>query len=105
MIKISFLKFDIFCLFQSQPSTTCENSTNPYTFIKTAYYHDACPEGARIDYVLYRNNPRTIDVTCKESQLVMGKIPGESGMNYSDHEGVEATFVIQDVTGMIYCDF
>ncbi|XP_072017783.1 putative neutral sphingomyelinase [Amphiura filiformis] len=82
----------------NQPGTTCETASNAFTFIKTRYYHDASPEGGRIDYVLYRRNPKTIQIQCKESQLTMGKIPGANGLNYSDHEGVEAAFEIQDVT-------
>ena len=90
----------LFSQFQNQPSATCETPSNVYTFIKTAFYHDASPEGERIDWVLYRNNPRTIHVKCKESQLAMQRVPDVNNLNYSDHEGVETTFEIEDVSGM-----
>ena len=83
-------------MIQKQPFTTCETASNAYTFGKTRYYHDNCPDGGRIDYVLFRANPNTVKVACKESSRAFGKIPGQADLSYSDHEGVATTFEIMD---------
>lgn len=60
----------------------------------------------RIDYILFNDEY----LKCQTSQVTLGRIPGVN-YNYSDHEGVEATFQLntrklrqrQDIVGMLPC--
>ncbi|XP_031574787.1 putative neutral sphingomyelinase [Actinia tenebrosa] len=78
---------------------TCDLSTNSYTTIKLdKELRGGSKDGKRIDYVFYRAPPGTI--RCVEHMVTMGKIPGED-LSYSDHEGVLATFIVDDDTSSI----
>ncbi|XP_060069542.1 putative neutral sphingomyelinase [Ylistrum balloti] len=74
---------------ETDSGKTCDIPSNYFT---TPAQLKVCPNGKRLDYILFRNNEGT-SVEVVNCQVTMGKIPGHP-YNYSDHEGVGATLNI-----------
>lgn len=70
---------------------TCDRPDNCYTSpIKDLMNL----QGKRLDYIMYKSVRSTIVLQRCENRL--GKIPGEKELNYSDHMGVYAEFILMD---------
>ncbi|VDD92119.1 unnamed protein product [Enterobius vermicularis] len=71
--------------------TTCDRPDNCYTpNIKELLKS----KGKRLDYIMYKGVNASLTLTTCENRL--NKVPGEEGLNYSDHLGVYAEFTITD---------
>ncbi|XP_040570994.1 putative neutral sphingomyelinase [Lepeophtheirus salmonis] len=75
----------------NEEGATCETYYNSFT---PESVKQACPEGKRIDYIMYQAGADT-DVVTKDCILPLSKrVPGKN-YSYSDHEAVESTFRIK----------
>lgn len=66
---------------------TSETPTNTFT---TASALKTCPQGKRIDFVMYRTGPKTLAKT-KKCELPLPQVVPNHGFSFSDHEGLSAT--------------
>jgi len=63
---------------------TSDRPDNCYT---VPHMRISCPNGKRIDYVLYKS---PFAITVKECKVMMNGIENSNGLNYSDHSAVFA---------------
>lgn len=85
---------------------TCDRADNPYrNDAWTRFYGN----GERLDYIFYRTGndpfarelgpPAPVEITCHSSWLDFQAVPDDpSGLHYSDHEGVGASFSLVQPT-------
>uniref|UniRef100_F1L7K0 sphingomyelin phosphodiesterase n=1 Tax=Ascaris suum TaxID=6253 RepID=F1L7K0_ASCSU len=68
---------------------TCDRPDNCYT---ARNLKQPNPAGKRLDYIMYKCGKSDVDLVMCENRL--GRIPGDKQINYSDHLGVYADFVV-----------
>ncbi|KAL6733059.1 hypothetical protein Aduo_003746 [Ancylostoma duodenale] len=77
---------------------TCDRPDNCYSSQRFRE-HD---ESKRIDYILFKNG--RMSVTLKKCEITMNKIPDEN-INYSDHVGLQAHFIIEKEQRQQSCEW
>uniref|UniRef100_A0A915CGM9 sphingomyelin phosphodiesterase n=1 Tax=Parascaris univalens TaxID=6257 RepID=A0A915CGM9_PARUN len=68
---------------------TCDRPDNCYTASSLKRLN---PTGKRLDYIMYKCGKSDVDLVMCENRL--GRIPGDKQIDYSDHLGVYADFVV-----------
>ncbi|RCN44222.1 hypothetical protein ANCCAN_09805 [Ancylostoma caninum] len=77
---------------------TCDRPDNCYSSQRFKE-HD---ESKRIDYILFKNG--RMSITLKKCEIAMNKIPDEN-INYSDHVGLQAHFIIEKEQRQQSCEW
>ncbi|CAD5228881.1 unnamed protein product [Bursaphelenchus okinawaensis] len=74
---------------EDKDGMTCERPDNIYT---PAYMRKACPEGKRLDYIMYQSGKSCLQL--EECTTCFNHINDDKPTNFSDHVGVTATFKV-----------
>jgi hypothetical protein len=73
---------------KAEHTPTCYAANNVYTPCKMK---KVFPIGQRIDHILYKHTSR-VKVNTLKWLTCLSRVPGNTDINYSDHEGVCAEF-------------